>query len=265
MTEQLNLVQRINMAATAVGALKPDKTNTFQNYQYISADKILERCGNALASAGVLILPSIVEKVVETYTNGNKARYDATVEFIFTVTDGVTELRSPWVGMGVATDSPDKALYKAITSGHRYFLTKLLNVGVGNEDSEHEHVEPSRDTLGDVVFQRSDAGKTPPVAKPAGAPGARTHESPPHQRLFGQGASIFGPDWDQGARAWLLMGWTEKVNRSEPRSSASQLSDDEKDLIADYLRDNVKTLQERWKKYKAEQIQSTVERQPQPA
>jgi hypothetical protein len=31
-------------------------------------------------------------------------------------------------------------MYKAITSGHKYYLMKLLNIGEGNEDGEHDNV-----------------------------------------------------------------------------------------------------------------------------
>lgn len=204
----MNLVQRINQAARAVGALKPDKTNTFQSYNYISADKILQKCGDALANAGVLVLPSIVNQEVATYTGGNKIRYDATVEFIFTVTDGATEFRAPWVGMGVATDSPDKALYKAITSGHKYFLTKLLNVGIGNEDGEHENVEPSRDVQDDVVFEREGQGKTPP---------ANVLSETQHKRLHALGNELYDTpgEWDE--QRPLLVKWVSNGTTSSSK------------------------------------------------
>lgn len=79
--------------------------------------------------------------------------------------------------------------------------------------------------------------------------------TPPHQRMWGLGLSVFGPDWDM-ARPWLLLGWTEKVQHSEPRDSAAMLSNDEKDLLADYISQNSKSLQDKWKKHKAMLLQS---------
>lgn len=76
--------------------------------------------------------------------------------------------------------------------------------------------------------------------------------SPPHERMWGQGASAFGPDWNNGARKWLIENWTEKVQKSELRDSATQLSDDEKDLLADYVRDNLAKIQTSWRKHKAQ-------------
>ena len=66
------LIAKLAAASTAVGALMPDKTNTAQNYSYISADKILQRAGDALSNQGIVILPRIVnESVTEiSYTDG---------------------------------------------------------------------------------------------------------------------------------------------------------------------------------------------------
>lgn len=150
------LVAKITAASLKVGALATDKRNVQQNYDYISADKILERVGDALAKQGVVIFPSIVSEVTESVATGNgKSRYDCTVHFGMIVSDGETQIELPWCGKGSDYAVPDKALYKAITSGHKYFLMKLLNVGVGNEDSEHEVPdEPKQNQVatGDVVF-----------------------------------------------------------------------------------------------------------------
>ena len=144
MTEQTNLVQRLAKAAADVGGkLKADKRNSEQNYDYVSADKILSACGQALATNGVMVVPSIVKRDVVTieYTNQygkTLRRYDAVVDLVLKVTDGTSSFEEPWYGMGSDYSAPDKAMYKAITSGHKYFMAKLFCIGEGNEDSEHE-------------------------------------------------------------------------------------------------------------------------------
>jgi len=138
------MIKRLAKASQAVGgALATDKTNTYDKYDYISADKILTVCGQALADAGVMVVPSIVGQDAVEASYGNKTRWDASVSFVMIVTDGEGSLEMPWVGRGADARQPDKALYKAITSGHRYFIAKLLNVGVGNEDGEHDAPDQS--------------------------------------------------------------------------------------------------------------------------
>jgi len=140
----MTLIERITQAGLDVGGkLKADKRNNEQKYDYVSADKILSICGQALFSAGVAVLPSVTGKEVNLfeYTDSYgkaKKRYDYDIVFIMTVTDGETSLELPWAGAGSDYSVPDKALYKAITSGHKYFLMKLLCIGEGNEDGEHE-------------------------------------------------------------------------------------------------------------------------------
>jgi hypothetical protein len=142
---EMNLAQRLAAARVEIGSLKPDKTNKDQNYDYISADKILERCGDVLANLGISIIPSVVESNLTAVDRPNKGpRIDAVLKMSFEMTDGKTDYTSYWVGCGSDYVTPDKAIYKAITSGHKYFLMKLLNIGVGNEDSENENDEPDR-------------------------------------------------------------------------------------------------------------------------
>jgi len=135
-----NLAQKIAAARNKLGSLKPDKTNKDQGYNYISADKMLERGGDVLAEYGIAIIPSVVETILTPVERqGKSPRIDASLKMTFQVTDGDTAYLAEWVGCGSDYVTPDKAIYKAITSGHKYFLMKLLNVGVGNEDAEHEN------------------------------------------------------------------------------------------------------------------------------
>jgi len=141
MTDKVTtLAGKIAAASRDVGgSLKADKKNLEQRYDYISADKILTICGRAIAAQGLVIFPAIVhQELVSTPRKEKNDRLDMQVDFMFTISDGETSLELPWTGRGTDYTTPDKALYKAITSGHKYFLMKLLNVGEGNEDSEHE-------------------------------------------------------------------------------------------------------------------------------
>jgi hypothetical protein len=134
-----NLAQKLAAARKKIGSLQPDKRNQDQKYDYISADKILEKCGDVLADVGIVIIPSVTN-VSQSATEraGKSTRLDALVEFEFVITDGETSYTAMWAGSGNDYSTPDKAVYKAMTSGHKYFLMKLLNIGVGNEDGEHE-------------------------------------------------------------------------------------------------------------------------------
>lgn len=180
-----------------------DKVNTEQRYAYISSDKILTVCGQALSANGVAVFPAVIAEVVDMveYKQG-RTRYDAAVTFHMHISGSEGEpMVLPWVGRGSDYSVPDKALYKAITSGHKYFLMKLLNVGAGNEDGEHDvpNIDMAtipEDTAGAMATPQRSNGKPAPKAK--AAPVAQ-NGSTDHAGLVKQvnaiGAAAWA-DWD---------------------------------------------------------------------
>ena len=139
----MSLTSKIAAASKRVGGrLATDKTNKEQGYQYLSADAILGAGGQALAEEGVVIFPSVIDWAINQFvTDKGKTRYDARVNYVFTVACDEEARDFVWVGLGSDYTVPDKAYYKAVTSGHKYFVAKLLNVGAFNEDGEHEQAE----------------------------------------------------------------------------------------------------------------------------
>jgi len=139
------LIEKLTKAIVEIGAFAADKKNTYQNYDYISADMVIERAGKALSEVGLVVIPSIVETFIETVTKTDgkteKTRYDAKIVFEMTITDGEFYMVEKWVGFGSDTATPDKAIYKGITSGHKYFLMKILQISIGNSDGEHDEAE----------------------------------------------------------------------------------------------------------------------------
>jgi len=163
----MTLAEKLANASKEVGGkLSADKTNTQDRYDYVSADKILSVCGQALANAGIVILPEITHEAMEAgQSKSGTPRHDAIVEMVFHIMDGETSIDNKWIGRGSDYTVPDKALYKAITSGHKYFLAKLLNVGAGNEDGEHED--------GEKPAQKPTQKPSKPAPQPPAPDGAK--------------------------------------------------------------------------------------------
>lgn len=178
------LAERIGAVVKDVGALAVDARNTQQNYDYISADKILAVVGAAMAKHGLAVVPSITS---QRFTRNDYAKpngqqgtlwlAEADMAMIITDIDGNAQ-EALWAGAGVDYASPDKALYKAITSGHKYFLMKLFTVGVGNEDGEYQE-------------------SAPPAAQPAAANGTgKTVSAAQIQAINAVGSKVYGSkDW----------------------------------------------------------------------
>lgn len=191
MSEQLNLAQRIATAASEVGGkLSADKRNKEGGYDYISSDKMLSVVGQALADNCIVVFPSVVEHEMSTgTTNSGKSRYDVRVKFEMVVSDGVSTMTMPWFGVGADYGAPDKATYKAITSGHKYFLAKLFCIGVGNEDGEHDAEQPQQQQTQKQPVAAKQEVTLHPSAKISIKEGSK-------KTLHSVGVKLYGETWE---------------------------------------------------------------------
>lgn len=129
---------KIARASIDVGEFLPDRDNQGK-YTYISADQIMRRCGDALAREGVVIFTEVRDLELSFVEKAKTPFHVARINLEITISAGGEERRAiSWQSVGVDYATPDKALAKAITTGVKYFLMKLLSIGVGNEDGEHE-------------------------------------------------------------------------------------------------------------------------------
>ena len=224
----MNLAQKIAKASAAIGGkLKADARNQEQKYNYISADKILSVCGQALADVGVTVFPSVVGDVMDIFDRGNnKVRYDATVTFMMHVSDGETSVDLPWIGRGSDYTVPDKALYKAITSGHKYFVAKLFSIGEGNEDSEHEPAETSAPQSA-APATNGNGNKPEPTISAAQL-----------KMLHALGVKVYGTEWDDKRTALVMFVTKQRT------SSSKDLTVAEVTKLLDGLRDKAAELEE---------------------
>jgi hypothetical protein len=204
--------------------------------------------------------------------------------------------------MPVTNGVGPQAIGSAFSYGRRYQIMGALNIAAKDEDDDGqaaggkgEQKFSGRPSLSaDEVFdspreagekmrqQRAQEARQQAapaaVAAVAGAPAEvssmtvvaakedmrndpESSGSDPHQACWMRGLTTFGPDWKKGARPWLVGKWTKMMGTGE-RTSFAELSDDEKDVLAAYIRDNATKLQEIWAKqgpkYKAAMAQSSA-------
>src|SRR5207253_8898342 len=177
----------------------------------------------------------VTSEATEIVATGNgKSRFDSTVHFGMIISDGESQIELPWCGRGSDFSVPDKALYKAITSGHKYFLMKLLNVGVGNEDSEHESSDDGQ--AAQDARQAPQARKTQPAPVDPDVLFAKDTErvtapSSKLKRMHALGMKYYQTEaaWDGGRPLW--------VNKASGGSveSSNDLSPEQVDWIIERL------------------------------
>jgi hypothetical protein len=216
MTET-TLAARLAAAMRRMGGLKPDRFNQQDRFAYRSADLILSAANDALAAEGVVIVP-LVDDMAETtgQSAGGKSRYEVRIKMRFFVTDGASQIEVPWWSTGVDYTAPDRALAKAITLGHKYFVAKLLMVGVGNDEDDHEAASSSA---------------VPPQQQPPPFPPQQFAISGEKSMLLRQlhalGNQIYGNAWEEKRRELCVA-----VSKQRTESSKELTADELRRLIA---------------------------------
>jgi hypothetical protein len=257
------LAGKIAKASADLGnRLKADKKNTQGGgYMYISADKLIAEAGAVLAANGVAVFPAIIGYNVDGgESSGGKRNYIVTVNFAMTVSDGETNMECPWMGAGVDYGAMDKALYKGITSGHKYFLAKLLNIGEGNEDGEHEappseapsrqEVQPAQTRPTAAAVPNGTATGKSNGSSPAKATG--TAKVPDKSNAFKafmvRGSELFGDEWEP-ARHWLIERYTTKETPDKVRRSSNELTDVELNALRTNMDKYATGIVKAWREY----------------
>lgn len=143
-TEGMNLAQKIAAAIIEVdGGGIPAGYNTDKGYPYFTAAQVQEvTLRKALARRGIVVIPQVTNHDLDLTTiagaNGmDRTRYDSRIAMVMTVTDGYETYTAQWAGAGSDWAAPDKGLYGAMTSGHKYWLLKLFGIAADDGDTEH--------------------------------------------------------------------------------------------------------------------------------
>lgn len=118
------------------------------NYEYATADDIMSAAKDAMAGVGLAIIPSVVDE--DWDSNGNNVYL--TIEY--TIVDGETGATwtSRWRTQG--NDSGDKAYWKALTQGKKYFLRDVFCIPTGETHLDAEADDPETDHTPNARGQR---------------------------------------------------------------------------------------------------------------
>ena len=117
------LARKKNRVIKQVHSIRKTGYNDYEDYAFVEEAEVVRILRSALTGAG-LSLSIASSEIVRSDAVPNGTNY--TFQMIFTLTDtetGYSE-RIPWLAMGA--DASDKAVYKAYTSGVKYFLLKTF-------------------------------------------------------------------------------------------------------------------------------------------
>lgn len=170
------LDEALATARKSIGVVAKRGKNTAQRYDYARAEDVIREAREALADANLVLTDEVVDMTVTeiTSSNNNAGRMvDVKLTYRLAVADAEhgeqapqrldTERYFDWLGTG--HDYPgDKAIYKAITGGHKYFLMHLLQIPIGDDPEDERAAKPKGKGASKGKAQKAADG---PAAKPA--------------------------------------------------------------------------------------------------
>jgi hypothetical protein len=119
------LARKKNKVVTLVGAVKKTGYNDEQEYSFVEEAQVVRVLRSALTKAGLSLGVTTSEiTLINTIKTAAGDLSNYTIKMLFTLVDTETGFSQsyPWLAMGA--DQTDKAIYKAYTSGVKYFLLK---------------------------------------------------------------------------------------------------------------------------------------------
>ena len=159
MTEQQNIIEKLNEAAKNIGAVKKDGNNSFQKYRFQSETAIKSAVEAAIETVGIRIIPDY--EVTNQYDKPGKNNVNHFVDVMgtFTITDGVDQIKGTMPGSG--QDTGEKAMAKACTSAQKYFYKQLFNITDKEEDPDADN--------SDTTFVKQSKPRTQSTPAPINA------------------------------------------------------------------------------------------------
>ena len=152
---------KMQALAKAVGTVKKDGRNAHFNYAFVSYEALAATVREALQDVGLAFFVSTTGDVLD----GDMTTLHGSLSFMDSETGAI--LSVPWVGQG--KDNQDKGASKALTSGLKYALMRLLLA------SERDEVDSDKDGPAQAAQeQRNNAPQAernsdpiPPARRPA--------------------------------------------------------------------------------------------------
>lgn len=192
-----SLAEKLCLIAGAATAIVKGGTNTFQNYKYVKESDVSDSMRTLLSKHGVFCLPSVEEitdREYETIKNNDKKVTHfirVKVKYTFINAENPTETYETY-HYGDASDTSDKAIYKALTGCHKYALMRTFCLG-SDDDPE---------TGGDERNSQTAKQPTPTKGAPA-AEGEYGYKIPFEEKDAWKGAlRAAGYRWDGASKTW---------------------------------------------------------------
>lgn len=135
----MNLYEKLVIIMSEMGTVAKNGKNEFDNYSYVKESDVSEKLQGLLVKNQVFVFSSIENSKSQQVTSSQgKPNILSTVHIKYTFVNAENpEEKFEVYSAGDGMDRGDKAIYKAITGAHKYFMIRNFNLG-SDDDAEKD-------------------------------------------------------------------------------------------------------------------------------
>lgn len=142
--KKTNIYEALNVAMKEIGAVAKNSRNTFDGYKFRGIDAVMNALQPALKTAGITIVPTVLEQLREDRLSkkGEAMIYTVLkIKYTFYALDGSSVEA---VVIGEAMDRSDKSTNKAMSAAFKYAAFQVLCIPTEEMlDADAETPEPA--------------------------------------------------------------------------------------------------------------------------
>jgi hypothetical protein len=135
------LAMKVAQVMADIDAVPKNGRNDFHNYNYSTDDDVMQSVRPVMAKHNLIALPSVVDRSVERVSTGKKEsdyQLHTRITLSITLVDGDSGQSKTMRWQGEAQDGQDKGLYKAYTSGIKYWALKTFLLSADADVETHD-------------------------------------------------------------------------------------------------------------------------------
>jgi len=140
------LFKKLAKISHLIGQIKKDGKNTFDKWEFISADKMMASCRDIFDEQGVYLISSIIPELTEHVESGKTSNgsiiFKTTVTMQFSWVDCDTGYQSDPILFSGQDQDRAKSYAQAVTDCHKRFLFKAFNVSsAADKDPDSQTID----------------------------------------------------------------------------------------------------------------------------
>jgi hypothetical protein len=132
------LAAKIAKVMGAIEHVPKNGYNNYHKYEYSSDDDVMQSLRPEMAEHNLAVFHSVTDREATQVETSNGTAWKTVITMEITIVDGDSGQSYTSTWMGEADDSQDKGLYKAFTSGIKYWALKSFLLSADSDVETHD-------------------------------------------------------------------------------------------------------------------------------